>query len=79
LATLVVLAVVLVATSLTSRGAAVRPAIREGYLPDCGSVWDNSFRRGYLCAGETSGAMPAIEDVFTAGNGLCCGVLGIPP
>ncbi len=55
------------------------PGARENYQPNCGSKWDNGYRIAHMCWGETTGAMPAIEDVLSSGNGLCCGVLGIPP
>jgi hypothetical protein len=52
-----------------------------GYAPACGAAavagWGPGALRG--CAGETSGAMPAIEVDGVWGGGFCPGALGVPP
>jgi len=70
-AVLVVLAMLVV--------VAVAAGPRERYQPNCGSKWDNGYRIAHMCWGDTAGTMPVIEEVLSSGNGLCCGVLGIPP
>jgi hypothetical protein len=44
------------------------------YTPACGSG-----RHRAVCRGVTTGAMPAIDTLAVAGNGLCGGRLGVPP
>jgi hypothetical protein len=46
------------------------------YEPHCGTPW--GALRG-ACRGLTGGAMPAVESASAHGNGLCGGLLGVPP
>jgi hypothetical protein len=73
---LIVVLIIVVAVAVSRRPRA-RFVGTFYYAPSCGT--DRSGRRRTDCRGYTTGAMPAIETVTNLGNGICGGVLGVPP